>query len=137
MRMRLLCIAGSLERLFCLIFQRTDDEILSTSNTNEVEIQEPTSGGDTSGDLVENEIPASGPYEVQTQVPTHDQKIRSHLAKIIIWSLVIFYGAAIPSFVFGLIDTEKFTALIASFSGLQALAAAAVGFYYGSNKTST
>lgn len=109
---------------------------MSTSNPGEAELQQTVEEENLVEDLVENEIPASGAYKVQTQTPTHDEKTRSHLAKIIIWALVGSYAVGIPAFVLGYIDAEKYTALVASFSGLQALAAAAVGFYYGSNSVS-
>lgn len=109
---------------------------MSDSNANGAELHDLADNEDVVDDLVEDEIPASGAYEVQTQVPTYDQKTRSHLAKIIIWALVGSYAVGILAFIFDFIDAEKYTALIASVSGLQALAAAAVGFYYGSNNES-
>lgn len=109
---------------------------MSISDPGEAELHDLAGDGHAGEELVENEIPATGAYEVRTQVPTHDEKTRSHLAKIIIWALVGSYALGIPAFILGFIDAEKYTALVASFSGLQALAAAAVGFYYGSNSAS-
>lgn len=88
------------------------------------------------GNLIENITPETGIFEVVTTKPTHDQKTRRFIALIIIWALVGSHALGFMAYVFGLLDTEKFTIFVTGFSGLQALAAAAVGFYYGSNNDS-
>lgn len=82
---------------------------------------------------VSTETPQSGPVYTQKRVPgTHDQETRKQLALIILFLIAVFYGAILGFFLFEAIDTAKFTAAIAGVSGIQALAAAAIGFYYGS-----
>jgi hypothetical protein len=85
---------------------------------------------------VTKEVPRGGTTGVYTtrKVPgTHDQETRKQIALIILWLIAVLYAAIIFCFLTGLIDIEKLTAAIAAMSGIQALAAAAIGFYYGSN----
>jgi CHASE2 domain-containing sensor protein len=99
-------------------------------------------------DLVENIIPQSGStLDATREVPrsgtsglygavpgTHDQETRKKIAFIVLALIAVFYGATLLWFLAGWIDTAKFTAAIAGMSGIQALAAAAIGFYYGSKQ---
>lgn len=86
--------------------------------------------------LSEDFRPESGDSFTTKRVPpTHDQETRKTLALIILWALVISHGIGFFAFAFGFLDNEKFTIFVTGFSGLQALAAAAVGFYYGSNQS--
>lgn len=83
------------------------------------------------------EMPRSGPrglYGARKVPGTHDQETRKQLALIIVTLIAVFYAASLWCFLAGWIDTNKFTAAIAAMSGVQALAAAAVGFYYGSKQ---
>ena len=84
-------------------------------------------------ELVENEVPEVQEFFKQTNVPepTHADKTRKTLALLILIALLCVYLAVFSMFLFGGLANEKFTAAIAGISGLQALAAAAVGFYYG------
>lgn len=85
---------------------------------------------------VTKEVPRSGTTGFYTtrKVPgTHDQETRKQIALIILWLIAILYAAIISCFLANWIDMEKLTAAIAAMSGIQALAAAAIGFYYGSN----
>lgn len=68
--------------------------------------------------------------------PTHDQQTRKQIAIIILTLLSVLYLAVMGVFLFTDMEESKFTAAIAGLSGVQALAAAAVGFYYGSRKKS-
>lgn len=93
------------------------------------------------------EVPQSGPVVVDlsgeaprsggrglygTVVPTHDQETRKQIALLILGLIALYHGASLGFFLFERIDTAQFNAAIAAMSGIQALAAAAVGFYYGS-----
>ncbi len=82
------------------------------------------------------EVPKSGTKGIYTtrRVPgTHDQETRKQIALIILTLISVLYAAIIVCFLLDWIDTQKLTAAIAAMSGIQALAAAAIGFYYGSN----
>jgi uncharacterized membrane protein len=93
-----------------------------------------------SGDLkdfydVTEETPRSGSEGLYVAVPgTHDQETRKKIALIILTMVGVFYAAILWTFLAGWIETDKFTAAIAGVSGIQALAAAAIGFYYGSKQ---
>lgn len=63
--------------------------------------------------------------------PTHTDKTRRTLALGILGALILVYLGVFVCFLLTDMPMEKFTAAIAGASGLQALAAAAVGFYYG------
>lgn len=91
------------------------------------------------GEVVDlsQEVPRSGPrglYGYRKVPGTHDQETRKQLALIILTLIAVFYAASLLYFLAGWIDTNKFTAAIAAMSGVQALAAAAIGFYYGSKQ---
>ncbi len=105
-------------------------------------------------ELTENFIPQAGlpnPFDRPTsEVPevgflgiyttrkvrgTHDQETRKLIALIILGLISVLYAAIMFFFLCGAIDIEKLTAAIAAMSGIQALAAAAIGFYYGSKQT--
>jgi hypothetical protein len=82
------------------------------------------------------EVPRSGTsgFFTTKRVPgTHDQETRKQIALIILTLIAVLYAAIVFWFLAGWIDMEKLTAAIAAMSGIQALAAAAIGFYYGSN----
>lgn len=100
--------------------------------------------------LTDNSVPETGTvYDVTQEVPrsgtkgfyttrkvpgTHDQETRKQIALIILWLIAGLHAAIIFFFLAGWIDTAKLTASIAAMSGIQALAAAAIGFYYGSKQ---
>lgn len=86
---------------------------------------------------VTGEVPRSdsgGLYVAQKVPGTHDQETRKQLALYILTLIAVFYAAILWFFLADWIDTAKFTAAIAAMSGIQALAAAAIGFYYGSKQ---
>jgi hypothetical protein len=101
-------------------------------------------------ELTENSIPEAGTvFDVTEEVPrsgtagffttrkvrgTHDQETRKQIALIILTLIAVLHAAIIFCFLAGWIDTGKLTAAIAAMSGIQALAAAAIGFYYGSKQ---
>lgn len=74
------------------------------------------------------------PEVFKDRPPTHEQKTRKIIAITILAVLFAFYGAILGTFLWGSMDVDKLHAATASISGVQALAAAAVGFYYGSRK---
>lgn len=81
--------------------------------------------------------PAKGLASIPTAVvppPTHDQKTRKQIAFFILSMIGIFYAAILWCFLAGWIENVGFTTAITAFSGMQALAAAAIGFYYGSKQ---
>ena len=86
--------------------------------------------------LVEDTVPEAGLPEVRTRKPvgTHDQETRKLIALIILGMVGVFYTAVLMAFIFGRIDMDELHGAVTSFSGLQALAAAAIGFYYGSKR---
>ncbi|WP_026541648.1 hypothetical protein [Paenarthrobacter nicotinovorans] len=105
-------------------------------------------------DLSENFIPQAGlpnPFDLPTsEVPevgfrgiyttrkvrgTHDQETRKLIALIILGLISVLYAAIMFAFLCGKIDMDKLTAAVAAMSGIQALAAAAIGFYYGSKQS--
>lgn len=95
----------------------------------------PGSGGLSDIYDVSKEVPRSGPHGLYGAVPgTHDQQTRKTIALIILTFIGVFYAASLFWFLAGWIDTAKFTAAIAGISGIQVLAAAAIGFYYGSKQ---
>jgi hypothetical protein len=98
------------------------------------------------GELTENLIPRSDDGYITEDVvpevdevlrsptipePTHTDKTRRTLALGILGALILVYIGVFMCFLLTNMPMEKFTAAIAGVSGLQALAAAAVGFYYG------
>lgn len=85
-------------------------------------------------ELSEQEIPQRGMDFVTTRkVPgTHDQETRKTVALIILVLISVLYGCLIFAFVIGAITSDELTFGIAAMSGPQALAAAAIGFYFGS-----
>lgn len=89
----------------------------------------PASGGQ---DITEDKAPGlQKPYKVQG---THDQETRKHLAQIILIPLVALYVAIMVCFLCGVLGTPTLTEAVAAMSGFQVLAAAAVGFYFGSKE---
>lgn len=83
-------------------------------------------------DITEDKAPGlQKPYKVQG---THDQETRKHLAQIILIPLVLLYVAIMVCFLCGVLGTPTLTEAIAAMSGFQVLAAAAVGFYFGSKE---
>lgn len=63
--------------------------------------------------------------------PTHTQKTRKMLALVLLLLLGILYIAIYAFFLPGNLAVEKMNTAIVGLSGIQALAGAAVGFYYG------
>lgn len=87
-------------------------------------------------ELEEDEKPSGfRVFENPSVPPTHDQQTRKQIAIIILSLLSLLYVGVLVAFLFTDLEESKFTAAIAGISGVQALAAAAVGFYYGSHKT--
>ncbi|WP_133159057.1 hypothetical protein [Arthrobacter glacialis] len=85
-------------------------------------------------ELSENESPLPGSFSVPTAIvpPTHRERTQKLLAMIIVCVLLALYVAVVARFLCTEMDTDRLIAVVAALSGLQALAAAAVGFYYGS-----
>lgn len=67
-------------------------------------------------------------------IGTHDQETRKLIALIILGLISLLYVAIIAAFLVRQIDKDMLSAAITAISGIQALAAAAIGFYYGSKK---
>lgn len=83
--------------------------------------------------ITENVVPEADEVYEHPLVPepTHTDKTRRTLALGILGALLLVYLSVFAAFLLTNMPMEKFTAAIAGVSGLQALAAAAVGFYYG------
>lgn len=82
-------------------------------------------------------VPDSGFKGIYTtrKVPgTHDQETRKLIALIILGLIAVLHIGVMFTFLCGGIDVQKLTAAVAALSGIQALAAAAIGFYYGSKQ---
>lgn len=93
---------------------------------------EKSAGTPSTGDITENISPGvRNPYKVEG---THDQETRKRLALIILWPLVGLYVVIVVAFLINWISTSELTAATAAISGFQVLAAAAVGFYFGSKE---
>lgn len=60
----------------------------------------------------------------------HKAKTRRLLALIILIILAILYVLAVGAFILRDINSDQLIGLVAAFSGIQTLAAAAVGFYF-------
>lgn len=77
--------------------------------------------------------------EAKNQPKTHPDAVRRSIALPVLWFLVCTYAVTIGAFLFlrlipgtpNLFSAEELTAAIAAISGLQGLAAAIVGFYFG------
>jgi hypothetical protein len=83
----------------------------------------------------EDEVPDQGSvYRTHKVRGTHDQETRKLLALIVLILIGILYCAIFGFYLLGRIDIDHLTAAIAGMSGPQALAAAAIGFYYGSKQ---
>ncbi|WP_139007401.1 hypothetical protein [Arthrobacter crystallopoietes] len=89
---------------------------------------------DFAEELSEEEVPQQGIAKVATRkvVGTHDQTTRKTLALIILCLISLLYIGLIGAFILGKVTSDQLTDGIAAMSGPQALAAAAIGFYYGS-----
>lgn len=91
-----------------------------------------------SGDVIEDlPAPEGGLSGVQAEEPTHDQKVQKQLAKWIILCILIVYLLLVSFYLFDFKNSgdrlaDSFTFAL---SGLQTLAAAVVGFYYGSRQS--
>jgi hypothetical protein len=111
-----------------------ENEIPQSGSVSYVATPAAPQSGSTTFDATQ-EIPRSGTSGLYVSVPgTHDQETRKKIAFIVLALIAVFYGATLLWFLAGWIDTAKFTAAIAGMSGIQALAAAAIGFYYGSKQ---
>lgn len=86
-------------------------------------------------DVTDDTLPAADPlYEIPSisaPPPTHTQRTRKMLALVLLILLGIIYLGIYAFFLPGILSVEKMNTAIAGLSGLQALAGAAVGFYYG------
>lgn len=88
-----------------------------------------------------NDVPSdvAGPVPSPIQAvphPSSPERVRRHLALLITYVLLIIYAAVLGVFLVstilgGVFRTGELTAAIAAVSGLQGLAAAIVGFYFG------
>lgn len=104
-------------------------------DSNETSAASPAQANDAVvEELSENESPQPGSFSVQTAIvpPTHRERTQKLLAMIIVCVLLALYLAVVVRFLWTDMDTDRLIAVVAALSGLQALAAAAVGFYYGS-----
>jgi hypothetical protein len=89
----------------------------------------------TGGDIFEDVKPGTGLTSPKVFAPAeHTAKTRRGLAITVLVMLGILYLIGAVSFVAGLISIEKLTGLIAAVSGLQTLAAAAIGFYFAKDR---
>lgn len=110
-----------------LINRKTADESGAELNDSPLEDVE------VLGDL--NEKPSESKVLKSRRVPpTHDQQTRKLIAILILSVLSLLYLGLVAFFVLTDLKESRFTAAIAGISGMQALGAAAVGFYYGSQK---
>lgn len=86
-------------------------------------------------DVTDDSAPAAEPlYEIPSisaPPPTHTQRTRKMLALVLLLLLGIIYLGIYAYFLQGFLTVEKMNTAIAGLSGIQALAGAAVGFYYG------
>lgn len=73
-------------------------------------------------------------FRTPRAIGTHDQETRKIIAMIIIGLVALLYLAIIAAFLVKQIDRDSLSAAVTAISGVQALAAAAIGFYYGSKK---
>lgn len=73
-------------------------------------------------------------FRTPKAVGTHDQETRKLIAVIILLLVSLLYLAIMYAFLTRKIDKDMLSAAITAISGVQALAAAAIGFYYGSKK---
>lgn len=88
-------------------------------------------------DVVEHIPPESGPT-LKTRsydLKRHLAVTRSWLAGGIIGVAILTTAGTIIAHVAGAMDTPTFSSTMSGLSGLQALAGAVVGFYFGSNKS--
>ncbi|WP_154604905.1 hypothetical protein [Arthrobacter sp. AQ5-05] len=88
--------------------------------------------------FTEDDVPETAePFEVKNK--NHPDTVRRALALPILWFLLATYAVTIGAFIASrfipqtrsLFGTDDLTAAIAAISGLQGLAAAVVGFYFG------
>lgn len=73
-------------------------------------------------------------FRTPRAIGTHDQETRKIIAMIILGLVSLLYLAIIAAFLIKQIDRDSLSAAVTAISGVQALAAAAIGFYYGSKK---
>ena len=97
-----------------------------------------TSPGATT-ELSETEIPSPSSGPAYADFPDfnpeqHNASTRRWLAFSILGVLVAMYGVGVTAFMLNAINFEQLTQMIAAFSGLQTLAAAALGFYFAKEK---
>lgn len=106
------------------------------SNDDSLNFSENILPENTDSFFVETFAPARGIAPISTtEIPgTHDQKTRKQLAFFVLTMVGVFYAAILWCFLAGWIDKGGLTTAIAAISGIQALAAAAIGFYYGSKQ---
>lgn len=103
---------------------------MTDSSTDPVSLADSSSPGN--GDIVEDKVPGQKTtYDVRG---THDQETRKQLACIILIPLVVLYVLLLGAFLLKVVDASELTTAIAALSGFQVLAAAAVGFYFGSKE---
>lgn len=97
----------------------------------------PAMGTHVVDDITEDLSPLPGFYSVPTvAVPaTHRERTQKLLAMCIVCVLLVLYIAVVGCFLLSGMETDRLIAVVAALSGLQALAAAAVGFYYGSQSS--
>lgn len=85
--------------------------------------------------VTDDSLPAEDPlFEIPSKSaphPTHTQRTRKMLALVLLILLGIIYIGIYAFFLPGNLSAQNMNTAIAGLSGLQGLAGAAVGFYYG------
>ncbi|MFI8634210.1 hypothetical protein ACIGEP_16630 [Microbacterium sp. NPDC077663] len=87
-------------------------------------------------DPAKNPEPKSEPFFRAKRVPLwlHVADTQRVLAGAIVAVTLTLYAYLVVAVVFGWIDQDRFVAVIAALAPLQALAAATVGFFFGSRE---
>lgn len=82
--------------------------------------------------LSEDETPGTAPvYRVEHDAEKHTQQTQRWMAFGVIGVLCLLYGYIVVAFIYGWIDNAQLDSVFAALTGLQAIGAAAAGFYYG------
>lgn len=84
--------------------------------------------------LSEDETPGTAPvYRVEHDAEKHTQQTQRWMAFGVIGVLCLLYGYIVVAFIYGWIDNAQLDSVFAALAGLQAIGAAAAGFYYGTS----
>lgn len=81
--------------------------------------------------LGDNDIPGSGPvFKRKRKKPHYDQITRRWFALVVLIPTAVYYGGILAALIFGKVNRDDLTAMVAAISPFQALAAAVIGFYF-------